>query len=160
MKIPVTDIDWPDVLPCPSRAEYAMQALSTFERTDLASGRSQMRRLFSFVPTEVNLRILADDQEALAFELFFRDALNDGVKWFNMDFKTPRANHDKMVCRFKDMYSGPRLHENGNKWIYTFTLLTFERPLLPNGWGNYPDWVFKMSRFDVLMNWVWPNKED
>lgn len=156
MKIPVTDIDWSDGLPCLSRAEYSLQPLSTFERTDLASGRSQMRRLFSFVPVEVNIRMLADDGEAFAFEQFFRDVLNDGVKWFNIELKTPRAEYDGMVCRFKDMYSGPRLHENGNKWIYSFTLLTFERPLWPAPWGGLPDWVANASRFDVLMNWVWP----
>lgn len=156
MKIPVTDIYWSDGLPCLSRAEYSLQPLSTFERTDLASGRSQMRRLFSFVPVEVNIRMLADDGEALAFEQFFRDVLNDGVKWFNIELKTPRAEYDGMVCRFKDMYSGPRLHENGNKWIYSFTLLTFERPLWPAPWGGLPDWVANASRFDVLMNWVWP----
>lgn len=156
MKIPVTDIDWPDGLPCIRRNEYALQALSTFERTDLASGRSQMRRLFSFVPVEVSARILADSGQALAFEQFFRDVLNDGVKWFNIELKTPRSERDGMVCRFKDMYSGPRLHENGDYWVYTFTLLTFDRPLWPAPWGELPGWVANASRFDVLMNWVWP----
>lgn len=154
--IPITDIEFPSVLPCAHREGYGLQARDTFRTTDLTSGRSISRRLFSFVPSEVRVQWVMNDIEASAFESFFRDALNDGVNWFNMELKTPRSPTDALVVKFKDMYEGPRLHQNGNRWVYTATLLTFERPIWPEPWGQVPDWIYNASRFDVLMNWVWP----
>lgn len=155
MKTPTTDVNFPEMI-CVSRSGYGLQALPTFETATMTSGRPESYRLFSFVPSEVKMRLVVNDGDALAFEMWFRDVIDDGVKWFNANIRTPRSRNDNVVAKFKDMYSGPQLHDNGDFWVYTFTLYVFERPLWPAPWGELPDWVANASRFDVLMNWVWP----
>lgn len=157
IKIPQTDIHWPEVLSCFGRGGYSLQALPTFERTGLASGRSIPRRLFSFVPSRVRIKMRLDGVEAMAFETFFRDDLNDGVKWFNIKLKTTRSNNDDVVACFEEMYEGPKFVDDSiDLWDFSFTMLLFERPLIPEPWGTRPDFIGNAPRFDALMNWVWP----
>ena len=150
-----TDIDYPKGLPWPEREEYTAQAVSPFVRTSMASGRARQRRRFTSVPVEYTVTwIFNGDNRAALFEAWFRDALNDGVEWFNMPMKTPTGT-GYYVCRFIEMYSGPN-PIGICSWRVSAKLEMFERPLMPQGWGLLPEFVLGASIFDIAMNREWP----
>lgn len=149
-----TDITWPAGLPCALREGHSTQHVSPFIRTGMASGRSRQRRRFSSVPSMQQFQWLFNESECAAFEAWFRDAINDGVAWFNMDSRTP-VGKVPLVCRFTDMYQGPEL-VGRDSWRISATLEIWERPLLPPGWGLLPEYVLGSGIFDVAMNSKWP----
>lgn len=150
-----TDINYPAELPYPTTQGYGLQTTQTFVRTDMGSGRARQRRLFSNVPTTASVVwLFTSDMDAALFESWFRDQTNDGVEWFNCPLKTP-VGVKQYVCRFTTMYEGPIL-AGICAWQIRANLEIYERPILPDGWGNAPDWLTNWSKFDVLMNHVWP----
>jgi hypothetical protein len=150
-----TDIYYPSELPWPSRSGYTFKDTPTFERSDMQDGRSAQRQTFEFVPTLVNVQWDFDsDSKASLFRAWFRDAINNGASWFNCPLKTP-IGEKNYVCRFARMYTGPDLIEPC-LWRSTATLEMFERPIIAEGWGNYPEWMDAISPFDIAMNHVWP----
>lgn len=150
-----TDISYPDGLPWPVREGYGIKHARTFTRTDMESGRAAQRRKFSSVPSEVSVTyIFTGDSEAAAFEAWFRDALKDGAEWFNSPLKTP-IGEQNYVCRFTSMYTGPDLFAL-SAWRIRATLEIFERPLMPPGWGENPNYLIHASLFDFAMNREWP----
>lgn len=76
--------------------------------------------------------------QAVAFEAWFRDVLQDGTQWFKLSTRTPMGLQTEMVCRFVDMYDGPNL-EAVNHWRIRAELEVWERPLMPAGWGHAID---------------------
>ena len=152
-----TDISYPDGLPCAQREGYSLRHVSPFVRTTMESGRARQRRRFSSVPTIANVSwIFEVDTHAATFEAWFRDAINDGVEWFNMPLKTPMGLKD-YVCRFADMYTGPDLI-GISSWRISAQLEVWERPLMPEGWGLLPEFALGASIFDVALNREWPEK--
>lgn len=148
-----TDIDYPKQLPWPTRDNYTLRDVPTFERTDMVSGRAAQRRTFSFVPTMVTVTwLFTSDTDAMIFTSWFHEQLNDGVEWFNCPLKTPLGERE-YVCRFASMPQGPDL-VGLCSWRVKAELEMFERPLLPDGWT--PDWIRHFSLFDIAMNRVWP----
>lgn len=150
-----TDIDYPAGLPNPLRDGHSLKAVQPFLRTSMASGRARQRRAFTSVPTMGNFNFLFEtDNLAAAFEAWFRDSLNDGAEWFNIERKTP-LGLIRLVCRFTAMYSGPTL-VGRSMWQYSCPLEVWERPLLPEGWGEHPEFVIDADIFDIAMNREWP----
>ena len=145
-----TDIDYPEGLPAPLREGHTTQHVTPFRRTNMTSGRARQRRLFTDVPSIGNYSWRMTDSEAAAFEVWFKEILKDGAEWFNILRKTPlgRVNH---VCRFVDMYEGPNL-VGVSEWMFTAQLESWERPLLPPGWGILPEYVIHADIFDIAMN--------
>lgn len=150
-----TDIDYPASLPWPVREGYERRTVQPFLRTEMVSGRARQRRRFTSVPAEYDVMfIFTTSMEAMAFESWFQDTLNDGVEWFNAKMKTPLGEGD-YVCRFSSMYTGPDL-VGLCSWRATATLEMFDRPVLPRGWGILPDFITGMDIFDIAMNREWP----
>lgn len=150
-----TDINYPDGLPCAQREGYSLRHVSPFMRTEMDSGRARQRRKFSSVPTMASVAwVFENDTQAAAFEAWFREAINDGVEWFNMPLKTPVGLKD-YVCRFTDMYEGPDLI-GVSSWRISAQLEIWERPLMPDGWGLLPEFALGSSIFDIAMNREWP----
>ncbi|HHL8026086.1 TPA: hypothetical protein ACQ713_004668, partial [Escherichia coli] len=106
------------------------------------------------VPTEAAVSWVFSDVQAQLFEAWFRDVITDGAAWFNMRMRTPLGVGD-YVCRFKDIYDGPVLYALGH-WKFTATLELWERPILPPGWGNFPELVVGQSIIDYALNKEWP----
>lgn len=160
MQIPHTDIEYPDHLPCVLRAGYDTAAYDTFEETSLASGRSYLTMMFSFVPQDFTLQFLMSDVEAMAFQLWVRDVVKY-INWFYITVKTPRSDKDRLLVRFKQgSPTAPKLHSNINKWQITARVQAFEVPLLSDGWGEAPEWLLNASRFDIAMNWIKPEVKE
>lgn len=150
-----TSINYPhNVLPVPLQDGFGLSPVSPLLRTELTSGRARQRRRFTSTPTVASVSWLLNDTQAQAFEAWFRDAISDGAAWFNMDLRTPGGLMPK-VCRFTDIYDGPAI-EGGNYWRYTAELELWERPLLPPGWGNFPEFITGSDIIDLAMNREWP----
>lgn len=153
-----TNIDFPNSLPCFLHEGYDINHAQPFFRTTMVSGRARQRRKFTSVPSMINVSLLCDGAQAQAFEAWFRDAIHDGADWFNAIIKTPLGLH-RHACRFVDMYSGPK-QTGKSLWRFSATLEAWDRPLLPPGWGELPDFVAGMSIFDIAMNREWPLHDD
>lgn len=149
-----TSINYPAGLPNPLREGHALNPVSPFLRTGLASGRARQRRSFTSTPTNGTFDFIFTDAQAQAFESWFRDSLGDGVEWFNIPRKTPMGMV-KLVCRFTGMYSGPALW-GADRWKFSCPLEVWERPLLPRGWGQFPELVIGSSIIDRALNKEWP----
>ena len=120
----------------------------------MTSGRTRQRRKYTSVPTEASVSWVFNDAQAQLFEVWFRDVITDGAAWFNMRMRTPMGVGD-YVCRFKDIYDGPVLFGLGF-WKITATLELWERPILPPGWGNFPEFIVGQSIIDYALNKEWP----
>lgn len=149
-----TDINFPEGLPGPLREGHSLSPVQTFLRTQLQSGRARQRRNFSDVPTMGTWDFIFTSNEAAAFEAWFRDAINDGVDWFNINRLTPIGNAS-LVCRFAAMYTGPTLYGR-DRWRYSCPIETYERPIMPPEWGILPEFILKADIFDIAMNYEWP----
>lgn len=154
-----TELFYPAGLPNPLVENHTLKPVTPFIRTTMVSGRARQRRTFTSVPTlGVVDYIFRGDIQAAAFEAWFRDALNDGVEWFNSKRKTPLGLIN-VVCRFTDVYTGPTYLGN-NLWRFSCPIEIWERPLMPQGWGILPDFIIGLDIFDIAMNREWPEASD
>lgn len=150
-----SDINYPDELPTSTIEGHADSPVSPFRRTGMANGRGRSRRMHTSVPVIGNVNLMLTGRQGQAFELFFRDSLNDGVKWFNFPRRVAAGNV-KVLCRFMDVYAGPN-QIGPDLFQYSFRLEYFDRPLgLPAGWGLLPTFVLNPSIFDLAINREWP----
>lgn len=152
-----TDIDYPSSLPWPVKEGYAFEDVDTFSRTTMVSGRAAQRMLFDFVPSIVSVTwVFTSDGEASAFRSWFRERIDNGAAWFNMPLKTP-IGEKHYICRFATMPKGPDML-GPCSWQVSARLEMFERPMLPLGWGERPDWLTAFSLLDIAMNDIWPEE--
>lgn len=150
-----TTINYPhDYLPLAQRTGLGYQPVSPLLRTELTSGRARQRRKYTSTPTQAGVTWIFNDQQSQLFEAWFRDTLTDGVSWFNMRIRAA-IGLDDYACRFTDIYQGPTLVALGY-WQFTATLELWERPILPPGWGDFPDFVINQSIIDLALNREWP----
>lgn len=150
-----SNIDFPhQYLPMPQRSGLGYKPVSPLMRSTMTSGRTRQRRKYTSVPTEAGVSWVFTDVQAQLFEAWFRDAITDGAAWFNMRIRTPLGVSD-YVCRFKDIYDGPVLYALGY-WKISATLELWERPILPPGWGNFPEFIAGQSIIDYALNKEWP----
>ncbi|HGO5393647.1 TPA: hypothetical protein ACK2W2_002290 [Klebsiella michiganensis] len=150
-----TDIDYPDQwLPLPLKEGFGLKPEPTTRRTKFQSGHERQRRVSSSVPTKTDVYWLFTDGQAQAFEAWFRDVIKDGQSWFNMPLMTPIGTK-KYVCRFTDIYEGPT-PEGGMYWRYSANIELRERPMVPVGWGHYPEYLVNSGLLDIAVNQEWP----
>lgn len=148
-----TDIDFPSVLPCFLRADYAISYTNDITRTQMASGRARQRRVFENVPGQVPVSLLLSETEALIFEGWYVHQL-DAINWFNAPIRTP-SGIKTYVCRFTQRYSGPALV--ANKWRYDMVLEMYEQDVLKDGWVEFaPEYVINADILDIALNREWP----
>lgn len=144
----------PQWLPEPLREGYGLRHVSPMKRATFVSGRSLPRRAYTTTPTQVEVRWLLADATAALFEKWFQEGLEDGVSWFACRLRTP-LGMDYYKSRFVDIYDGPTLSA-GNDWIYTAQLEMYQRPLLADGWSEYPEGFLRAAVIDVAANREWP----
>lgn len=151
-----TDINYPhEYLPLAQRTGLGYQPVSPLLRTELTSGRARQRRKYTSTPTQAGVTWIFNEVQSQLFEAWFRDALTDGVAWFNMRIRAP-IGLDDYACRFVDIYQGPTLIGLGY-WQYSATLELWERPILPPDWGYFPDFIINQSIIDLALNREWPS---
>jgi len=150
-----TNLSFPhEYLPMPQRPGIGYKPVSPLRRTQLTSGRARQRRLYTSTPTEVGVTWIFNDQQSQLFESWFRDVISDGAAWFNMRIRAP-GGVDDYACRFTDIYQGPTLI-GFQRWQFSATLELWERPILPPGWGEFPDFIVNQNIIDLAMNQEWP----
>lgn len=148
-------VDYPDGLPTPARAGYAIQHTSPFMRTEMTTGRARQRRTFTSVPSTAQLSWLLTNAQAQVFEAWFRDSITDGADWFNITLTTPVGKLAPYECRFAAMYDGPAL-VGLDHWRFTAEVEMRERPVLPRGWGDFPEFIMGSDIIDQALNREWP----
>lgn len=144
----------PQWLPEPLREGYGLKHVSPMKRSTFVSGRSMPRRAYTATPTQLEVRWLLNDGQATLFEKWFQEVLIDGVSWFACRLRTP-LGMDYYKSRFTDMYDGPVL-TTSNQWVITAPLEMYQRPLLADGWLEYPDGILRAGIIDLAANREWP----
>jgi len=153
----MTDVFYPhDFLPTPTRRSgYGLKPVSPLIRTTMTSGRSRLRRKYISTPTIANVVwIFRKEEQAQLFEAWYRDSIIDGSAWFMMRLRTP-IGVDFYKCRFVDIYDGPVLVPV-NSWQFTANVELWERPLVSDGWGLYPEFIIGSELIDIALNKEWP----
>ena len=145
---------YPEGLPRGLHNGRTYQTVSPLKRSDLASGRARQRRNFTSVPTMAQISWIFTSAQAQAFEAWWRDQLIDGSQWFECPLETPLGYQD-YTARFTDIYSGPN-RVGPLLWSISAELELRERPILPEGWGEFPDFIIYQSIIDYAMNREWP----
>lgn len=151
----MTTISYPSQLRPPLRENYSVQHVSPLLRTQMQSGRARQRRLFTSVPSMVQVSFhFGSEAEARLFEGFFQHTLKDGVEWFNAPLRTPMGFRD-YECRFTDIY-GP-LELSGRSWRTSAQLEIRERQTISAEWVAFPDYVAHSDIIDLAINREWPS---
>lgn len=84
----------------------------------------------------------------------YREKITDGADWFFMKLQTP-LGVEFYKCRFTDIYEGPTLVAP-IYWKFTATLELWKRPVLPDGWVDFPDFIINSDILDLAVNREWP----
>lgn len=150
-------IYYPTGLPLGLHSGRSYQVVSPLMRSELTSGRARQRRKFTSVPEMASISWLFSSSEGHAFEAWWRDQLVDGALWFEMPLKTPQGLGD-YTCRFTGVYTGPS-RVGPELWAYSAELELRERPILPPGWGEFPDFILMADIIDYAVNEEWPRSE-
>ncbi|MBH8516358.1 transposase [Pseudomonas aeruginosa] len=143
-------IKYPAQLPHPLQQGYAFETTNPKLSTPMASGYVRERRRTQSVPTRAKVTWNMDSQQAAFFEAWFARTLVDGTKWFEAMLQTP-LGFLPYTCRILGMYEGAELVQV-RRWEYSATLELRERPLMPPGWEEFPDYWFNMNTLDLAMN--------
>lgn len=147
-------IDYPNGLPIGLHSGRTYQVVSPLLRTRMKSGRAKQRRLYGFVPEMADIQWLFSGLQGAAFEAWWRDVLVDGSLWFSCPLEVAGAFSD-YDARFTDVYSGPT-RVGPDLWSYSAQLELKERPLLPPGWGEFPNFILESGIIDIAINDFWP----
>ncbi|MCG8709274.1 hypothetical protein JHU04_002515 [Brenneria sp. 4F2] len=143
-----------DYLPMPLRTGLGFKPVSPILRTEMTSGRARQRRRYKSTPTQAEITWVMTDSQSQLFEAWFSEIIIDGSSWFYMQIRTPMGVQS-YKCRFTDIYEGPTLFAIG-RWQFSATLELWERPILPPGWAEFPDFIVNQSIIDIALNREWP----
>lgn len=119
---------WPDELPAPLKSVSA-RPVSPTVRSTMVSGRTFVRRNFTAVPVVYRMTWLFNSEQAVIFEDFFRDDLEDGTRWFEMKLRVAQGE-GPWLFRFEDIYEGGDMVgvPSCPLWQYSASLEMFLRP--------------------------------
>jgi hypothetical protein len=144
---------YPAGLPLPLRDGYGLEAVNGIRSTPMDSGRSRQRMEFTRRPSEVTLRWIFTQPEAMLFQSWAEQVA--GAGWFTMQLVTP-LGWDAQQIRFKATPKGGELLGRYS-WGFSATCEVQWTPLLPPGWAEIlPDYILYADIFDYAMNREWP----
>lgn len=117
-------VAWPAALPMP---QFGMRynVVDPQRRTQMASGRTMVRRRFSDVPTEFSARWVLTEAEAEIFDEFYHAEAVDGTEWIEMPLVTAQGEGVHFV-RFRGAYRYRRVGDD--LWEYSAELQMYLRP--------------------------------
>jgi hypothetical protein len=150
----MADIDYPKQLPTPLQEGYALDTQDPVTRTQMVTGRVRSRIKNRYVPLYVDATFIFNGQQKAFFEAWYSRTLNEGIEWFNCPLKID-GTVEMYEVQFARIYQGPTLVQL-SFWRYTFRLMLRRKPLIPEGWEQFPDLWFGMNLIDLAVNREWP----
>lgn len=147
-------IQYPAQLPPPLQEGYGLNTVDPMLATPMVTGRRRYRVVHDYVPTEIQANFNFDQDQAAFFEAWYARTLNNGFEWFECPLITP-VGFKLYEAHFQRIYEGPDLVQV-KRWRYTAKLELRERPLIPDGWEQFPDFWFNKNIIDVAVNREWP----
>lgn len=147
-------IQYPAKLPPPLQEGYGLSTVDPMRSTQMVTGRRRYRKVHDFVPTTVQANFNFSQAEASFFEGWFARTLENGFQWFECPLITPMG-FKMYEAHFVGIYEGPSLVQI-NRWRYSAMLELRERPLLPEGWEQFPDLWIGQDIIDRAINQEWP----
>lgn len=145
---------YPTGLPAPLKADRSFQMVDPLVSSASDNGQTRWDRRFTDVPTATPVSWIFTDQQCSAFEAWYRDVLRDGAEWFEMPLTTA-VGREPRECHFLAAYSGPE-RLGPDRWRITADITLRRRPLLPPGWGNFPEYILNSCVIDIALNLLWP----
>lgn len=157
----MANINYPEGLPIPLRADYALQHTDNVLRTQLGNGRSRKEILHGPGPTTVTARFRMRPGQAQVFEGFYWRTLKSGVLKFNMKLLSPLGLQVYEDVEFAELYNGPTPLPNSRGgddriWEFSAQLLINKAPIISEAEMANPDEILLASLFDFNMNKDWP----
>ena len=158
----MANINYPDGLPTPLRADYGLQHTDNVLRTQLGNGRSRKEILHAPGPTLITAKFRMRPAQAQVFEGFYWRTLNSGVLQFNMKLLSPLGLQVYEDVEFAGLYNGPMPLANsrgGNERIWEFSaqLQMNKPPIISEEEASFPNEIIYSSVFDRNMNRDWPD---
>lgn len=145
---------YPASLPVPLKGDRDLQMVDPLVATPFDNGQTRWDRQYTDVPATTPVSWILTDAQSQAFQAWYRDVLNFGVKWFAMPLRSPTGRNVE-ECHFVRGYSGPR-RKGFNRWQIDAQLMLRRMPLPPMGEGLFPDDIVYSELFDLTINKEWP----
>lgn len=150
----MASIDYPKQLPLPLQEGYSLSTTDPMVRTQMVTGRARQRRRYRNVPVIVTASFIFTETQASFFEAWHSRVLGEGIEWFNCPLQTTEGVRD-YEARFTQIYEGPSLVQL-RFWKYSVQLELRKRPMMPEGWEQFPDFWFGKNIIDLALNKEWP----
>ena len=147
-------IQYPAELPLPLQEGYGLSTVDPMQATQMVTGRTRYRVRHSYVPNEVRFNFNFSEAEAGFFEAWYARTLSNGMEWFEMPLQLP-SGFTTYQAHFKAIYQGPDLTQV-SRWRYSAVLQLKQRPMIPEGWEQFPEYWFNKNVIDVAANREWP----
>jgi hypothetical protein len=126
---------WPVTLPLLDKRDFTIMPTSGPAYSDIQEGLPEVRRRFRTRSTTYSGKILMNLQQRDIFWQFYRDAVQDGIAYFQAPFANSLGER---LLRARISNSPSEAPEGCQFWI-TLSLETFEAPMLT--YGQYLDLV-------------------
>jgi hypothetical protein len=123
-------LTWPAVLPLPRRRGYKIKPGDPIRRTVMASGNARQRRLFTKVPSTIDVEWVFSAWEYAVFEGWIEHKAKKGAVWFNIDLLSGlgiQAHQARLIQREPPYEASNR---SADSWEVTATLEIRRRPVL------------------------------
>ncbi|WP_232111750.1 transposase [Pseudomonas guariconensis] len=147
-------IQYPAELPLPLQDGYGYSTADPMRSTPMVTGRRRYRRVHSYVPSTLTLNFIFEWDEAAFFDAWYARTLNDGLEWFEIPLQL-QPGFQKYQVHFTGIYSRTEL-DQVTRWRYSFEAELKERPLIPEGWEQFPEYWFNKGVIDIAVNQQWP----
>lgn len=147
-------IQYPAELPLPLQDGYGLSTVDPMRATQMVTGRTRYRVRHSYVPSDVRFNFNFSEAEAGFFEAWYARTLKNGLEWFEISLQLP-SGFTTYQAHFKGIYEGPDLTQV-SRWRYSAVIQLKQRPLIPDGWEQFPDYWFNKNIIDRAVNREWP----
>ena len=147
-------IQYPAELPLPLQDGYGYTTVDPMRATPMVTGRRRYRKVRSYVPSELTFNFVFEEDEAAFFEAWYARTLNDGLEWFEMPLQLP-AGFTTYQVHFIGIYGKVELTQV-KRWRYSINAELKQRPMIPEGWEQFPEYWFNKNVIDVSANREWP----
>lgn len=147
-------IQYPKELSLPLQDGYGYTTVDPMRATQMVTGRRRYRRVWSYVPSVLTLNFNFSEAEAAFFDSWYARTLNDGLEWFEMPLQLP-PGFTSYQLHFTGISSRTELTQI-RRWRYSFEAELKQRPLIPEGWEQFPEYWFNKDIIDLAVNREWP----
>jgi hypothetical protein len=145
-------MNYPDILPSPTREGYSINPENNIFRSKMLSGRARQRILYTSIPAYAELTWVLNASQASYYEWWTGQV---GAAWFAIKIKAP-TGYIEQDCRFIETPQGPLL-TGVNYWTYRARVEIRDRILIDDEYASIvPTFVAFSDIFDLTMNKQWP----